>query len=79
MASSPCPHGMPTVGSCFECMEEGNLPPAPKTTAHYSAVFPAKYPGRCRVCGDEIQPGDLIGWDPDQGLYACHDCAKGAR
>ena len=23
---TPCPHGMPSPGSCFECMEDGNLP-----------------------------------------------------
>lgn len=75
MTSSPCPHGMPTVGSCFECMEEGNLPPAPKPKPAWSHVFPARYPGRCRVCGDAIEPGDLIAWDANSGLYACQHCA----
>lgn len=77
--SSPCPHGMPTIGSCFECMEEGNLPPAPKPVAHWGHPFPARYAGRCRVCSDPIEVGDRICWDADAGLYACASCAGGAR
>lgn len=45
-----CPHGMPTPGSCFECMEEGNLPVAKWKKVGYP--FYGKFDNPCVKCGD---------------------------
>ena len=57
-----CPHGMPSPASCFECMEDGNLPLPPLTVAEEpdGPVSPAVFPGQCPVCEFPIVPGDRI-------------------
>lgn len=55
----PCTHGMPTPLACTECMADGNIPPA-RPTGRSGQPFEARYPGRCVLCDDTIDPGDLI-------------------
>lgn len=57
-----CPHGMPTPGSCVDCMDEGNIPPAPPPTrlAKLGSGFPARHDGHCPGCNLAIHVGQLI-------------------
>jgi hypothetical protein len=58
-----CPHGMPSPASCWECMEEGNLPaaPRPRPPEREGPSFPARYEGtHCRGCNLEIHVGQPI-------------------
>lgn len=59
---SACPHGMPTPGSCWECMEDGNLPApaAPDRLEVASRPFPARYDGDCAGCNTAIHQGQQI-------------------
>lgn len=54
-------------------------PNTPKPKPAWSHVFPARYPGICRACGDEIESGDLIAWGADSGFWACQHCAEATR
>ena len=57
-----CPHGMPTPGSCVDCMEAGPI----DTPAEPSRSVPAKYDGHCRICAASIDVGERIvehGWN----------------
>lgn len=58
----PCPHGMPTPGSCVDCMDEGLLPPPPRPQAAtpMGAPFRARYAGTCRGCTFGISEGEVI-------------------
>lgn len=55
-----CTHGMPSPASCVECMEDGNLPPAPRPTVTVDAVFIAYYAGHCRTCNLPTRAGERI-------------------
>lgn len=56
-----CLHGMPTPASCFDCMEAGNLDPAPRPDPERAvASTTARYPGRCDACTRDIEEGDVI-------------------
>lgn len=69
-----CPHGMPTPGSCVECMAEGNLPPPPKPPPlTVTGRFAARYPGQCRACPDPIAVGDPIS-HLSNGAYVHREC-----
>ena len=73
---SDCPHGMPSPGSCFECMEDGNLPYRFTLPAGLEPAGPelelvegseragpdavARFESRCRACAEPIYPGDAI-------------------
>lgn len=58
-----CPHGMPTPGSCIDCMDEGLLPPATKTWAVIGPPFAAQFDGTCS-CAEPIEIGMVIKrWD----------------
>ena len=35
----------------------------------------AQYRSRCEECGEQIEVGDEIGWDPEEGTY-CEGCAE---
>ena len=52
MADHPCPHGMPTPGSCLDCMDEGLLPPPPKPEPETadSHSFSGRYDADCPIC-----------------------------
>lgn len=70
---NPCTHGMPDPRSCFECMEDGNLPapqkaapPTPSDRTH-----PARFDGECSGCGFVITAGQLIRhWSDGQWRHA---------
>lgn len=52
---------MPSPGSCVDCMEEGNLPPAPRPQRPtVEATFSARYDGTCRGCNLAIHEGQTI-------------------
>lgn len=36
----------------------------------------ARYGGRCRGCGGDIEVGDFIAWSSGEGRYVCADCAQ---
>lgn len=59
-----CPHGMPTPGSCLDCMDTEGIP-KPKPQPQWETV--AQYPTRaCPGCGEPIEPGQrIILWDVD--------------
>lgn len=57
----PCPHGMPTPGSCVECMADGNLtPPQPKAVIPDGDPFTARFGGECPDCNLPITAGQMI-------------------
>lgn len=62
MGAHECTHGMPTPASCWECMEDGNLPVATRTvtvpTVEY--LLTASYPGHCSDCNTAIHEGERI-------------------
>lgn len=62
-----CTHGFASPLSCIACMNEGNIPPAPKPHHEWSHPFTARYDGYCRICGDDITQGDLIRLYVDDG------------
>lgn len=39
------------------------------------AFTAAKYPGWCAICGERIEPGDMIGYDTNG--TQCEDCYDG--
>lgn len=61
-ATVTCPHGMPSPGSCVDCMNDGNLPPAPRPARPEvaSKPFAARFPGHCRTCNMPIHEGQQI-------------------
>lgn len=60
--ADPCPHGMPSPASCWECMEDGNLPalPRPEPLTVVSRPFAARFDGHCPGCNTEIHAGQPI-------------------
>lgn len=54
-----CPHGMPSIGSCVECMDEGNIAP-PRKIKREGWPFVAGYEGTCSGCKFPMSPGELI-------------------
>lgn len=74
-----CPHGFPKPANCVECMEDGNLPPAPqpeprRTTSH---PFTAGFPGHCTGCNLAIHERQLIVRMSDD-TYRHADCGGAA-
>lgn len=70
-----CDHGMPTPGSCTDCMLEGNLPPAPKQPAEeveYS--FRASRGGQCSGCDLPIVAGVRVS-KTTRGRFVHEECA----
>lgn len=59
-AMSACPHGMPSPGSCVECMDEGNMPPPPPPPKRKGWAVIARFDGACSGCGSPIVPGERI-------------------
>lgn len=73
---TPCTHGMPTPLACVECMANGNIPPPTTSTTRpvWSRPTEARWPGRCIICDDHIDTGDLI--RTRRGTHIAHDgCA----
>lgn len=71
-----CPHGMPSPGSCLDCMDEGNLPPAPKPEQPVPGEFwfAAKFAGTCRGCGLAFPEGQPIRRLSDHSGYVHDGC-----
>lgn len=70
-----CPHGMPSPGSCVECMDEGPLPPKPQPKwSPIGRSFAARYRAICPQCRDDLNPGDRIvrAEHPEQGDRFVH-------
>lgn len=57
--ASDCPHGMPSVGSCVECMADGPVP-APKQEPEQRYTVTAKFDGHCTECNLPIRAGDRV-------------------
>lgn len=56
-----CTHGMPTPASCVECMEDGNLPPAPRPEPErVVARCLSGFGGQCPACDLPIAVGARI-------------------
>lgn len=58
-----CPHGMPTPGSCTECMAEGNLTPAdygPPKAITAERTFSNRYETDCATCEFPIPVGGTV-------------------
>lgn len=56
---SGCPHGMPTPGSCIDCINDGPLPPPPRPKRD-GWPFTAEYDGPCCAPCPGIDVGDRI-------------------
>lgn len=41
-----------------------------KADRRAAARFPARYPGRCVSCGDDIEVGETLRWDDDVAIHA---------
>lgn len=64
-----CSHGMPSPGSCVECMDEGNLPPLKRgrvRTGQPGALFA----GFCGECDRPIHVGDPIDMGDEFWVHA---------
>lgn len=74
--ATACPHGMPTPGSCVDCMDEGNIAPAPRPEPARALRFiTARFPGECRGgCGLAIHEGQTIAVMSDES-YRHQWCA----
>lgn len=73
-----CPHGMPTPGSCVDCMDEGNLPPRPRPV-RAGWPFTAEYDGPCGLEGcprGAVSAGDLIVKMSDEMYRHVKPCEK---
>ncbi len=58
-----CTHGMPSPASCYECMEEGNMPapaPRPASAERDGPTIEARYDGHCKECNTAIHAGEPI-------------------
>lgn len=57
-----CTHGFPKPSNCVTCMDEGNLPPAPRPPAPTVVgwAIGARFPGHCRGCNLAIHEGQQI-------------------
>jgi hypothetical protein len=77
--AAECTHGMPTPASCWECMEDGNLPTATRTLAApaVEAVFTARFSGQCSACNLGIHEGQRIARMNDESYRHAH-CAEAA-
>lgn len=65
-----CTHGMPTPGSCLTCMEDGNLPAAPRPLPdRIFSTFSARYDGTCAGCDEPITVGDNVHRLEPSGRY----------
>lgn len=53
-----CPHGMPTAGSCIDCMNDGGLPA--RKIVRDGWPFTAKLDGACGGCDQGTHPGQRI-------------------
>lgn len=72
--SAGCEHGMPTPGSCVECMAEGNLAPPPRPAPPTVVQrLTARFPGHCRGCNLPIHEGQRIARLADE-TYRHNDC-----
>lgn len=71
-----CPHGMPTPGSCVDCMDEGLLPPPREPEKPtIERTFNARFPGRCRHCDRCFHVGDPIAYTTDE-TYVHEECGR---
>lgn len=73
---SGCDHGMPSPGSCLDCMDEGMLPPPPppKKPKAIGYRIPARYPGHCRGCNLPITVNQFIRAVSDGSGYVHDGC-----
>lgn len=59
--TGPCTHGMPTPGSCIDCMDEGNLTPPPRREPEHAVMaVTARWDSQCPACDLPIIPGQAI-------------------
>lgn len=45
-------------------------------TGRIGPLIEAQYSGWCPGCGERWEPGDLIGFDDEQGKWICAGCAE---
>lgn len=58
-----CPHGMPSPGSCVDCMMDGNLPPLKVERERRAPNAPrvlCRFQGVCPICDDTMSGLDWI-------------------
>lgn len=63
MTTATCPHDPRlTPAACVDCMNEGNLPPAPKPEQPrvLGGPFAARFDGQCSDCNTGIHRGQQI-------------------
>lgn len=79
-AMMSCAHGMPTPGSCVDCMAEGPVgaPGGLVEDLVVSRWIEARYSGYCAANGGHrVFEGDRIGLVEDLG-WVCERCGGGA-
>jgi hypothetical protein len=70
-----CTHGMPSPLSCLDCMDDGNLPPAPRPEPETVSVdFTARFDSHCPECNLPIIKGTPI-VKTTRGRYLHAGCA----
>lgn len=77
MSAGGCGHGMPSPGSCVDCMNDGPLPPPAKPTRAgwpFSATFEGACIGEPACSG--IEPGDQIVRMSDGGYRHAGTCER---
>ena len=58
-----CHHGMPSPGSCIDCMNDGNLPVEPVERERRASNTPrvyCRFDGTCPVCNNPMTGLDYI-------------------
>lgn len=69
-----CRHGMPSPRSCIDCMNDDGVGAEPAPILGVSRTLTAAWPGWCRACGQDIEPGDTIACMTDE-TYQHEECA----
>ncbi len=77
--AAECTHGMPTPASCWECMEDGNLPTATRAPSSptVEVMFRARFMGQCSGCNLAIHEGQGIARMSDE-TYRHARCIEAA-
>lgn len=68
MSDEECIHGLGPISACTICNGREKREQADRD--RITARWPARYPGRCAACGDDIAPNDPMGKTVD-GRYVC--------
>lgn len=61
------------VGQCAHCRK---APEPEKVDVELGSVMDAAYRSPCGSCGDQLNPGDRIGWAPEYGWVGMTCCGR---